>query len=380
MASLMRKKHATDAFFALVQSGLWETDAQMASFGKIDFGEILRIAKEQLVVGLVAAGVEHIIDVKVPQVSALNVAGEVLQIEQRNKAMNLFVASVIEKMRAAGIYTLLVKGQGVAQSYKRPLWRACGDVDFFLSDEDYEKAKNFLVPYASEVEIEFKGSKHLGLTIDGWEVELHGSLRVGMPSKINRVLDDIKADTFRSGNVRSWMNGQTQVFMLGRENDVVYVFVHFFNHFYKGGIGLRQICDWCRLLYTFRDSLNLELLESRIKEMGLIGEWKAFGAFAVEYLGMPIDAMPLLETNDGIDANLKRKAELIKDFVMEVGNFGHNRDNSYFQKQSYFVQKCISAWRRVKDLCRHARIFPANSLRFFFGIMWNGVVSAARGE
>lgn len=380
MASLMRKKHATDAFFALVQSGLWETDAQMASFGIIDFGEILRIAKEQLVVGLVAAGVEHIIDVKVPQVSALNVAGEVLQIEQRNKAMNLFVASVIEKMRAAGIYTLLVKGQGVAQSYKRPLWRACGDVDFFLSDEDYEKAKNFLVPYASEVEIEFKGSKHLGMTIDGWEVELHGSLRVGMPSKINRVLDDIKADTFRSGNVRSWMNGQTQVFMLGRENDVVYVFVHFFNHFYKGGIGLRQICDWCRLLYTFRDSLNLELLESRIKEMGLIGEWKAFGAFAVEYLGMPIDAMPLLEINGGINANLKRKAELIKDFVMEVGNFGHNRDNSYFQKHSYFVQKCISAWRRVKDLCRHARIFPANSLRFFFGIMWNGVVSAARGE
>lgn len=40
------------------------------------------------------------------------------------------------------------------------------------------------------------------------------------------------------------------------EEDVVYVFAHILQHFFKGGIGLRQICDWCRLLYTYRDSLN----------------------------------------------------------------------------------------------------------------------------
>ena len=79
------------------------------------------------------------------------------------------------------------------------------------------------------------------MTIDGWVVELHGSLRVGLPQRINRVLDEIQADTFYGGNVRSWLNGQTQIFMLGKESDIVYVFVHFFNHFYKEGVGLRQI-------------------------------------------------------------------------------------------------------------------------------------------
>ena len=107
-----------------------------------------------------------------------------------------------------------------------------------------------------------------------------------------------------------------------------------------------------------------------------MSEWKAFGALAVRYLGMPVDAMPFYSESDC----WKRKAEMIMDFVLEVGNFGHNRDNSYFQKHSYFVQKCISAWRRVKDLCRHATIFPVNSVRFFFGIMYNGIVSALRGE
>mgnify|MGYP007016824113 CR=1 FL=1 len=27
--------------------------------------------------------------------------------------------------------------------------------------------------------------------------------------------------------------------------------------------------------------------------MGLMSEWKAFGAYAVEFLGMPVEALPL---------------------------------------------------------------------------------------
>ena len=133
-------------------------------------------------------------------------------------------------------------------------------------------------------------------------------------------------------------------------------------------------------MWTYKDLLNHKELELRIKEAGLMSEWKAFGALAIEYLGFPKDFMPLLNVNDALNANLKRKADRIMEFILEVGNFGHNRDNSYFQKHSYLVQKCISAWRRVKDLCRHVRIFPVNSVRFFFGIMYNGIVSTVRGE
>ena len=49
----------------------------------------------------------------------------------------------------------------------------------------------------------------------------------------------------------------------------------------------KRVCDWCRLLYTYRDSLNYGLLEQRIKSAGLMREWKAFGALAIEYLGFP---------------------------------------------------------------------------------------------
>jgi hypothetical protein len=245
-----------------------------------------------------------------------------------------------------------------------------------LSDESYEKAKFFLVPLASEFETEYIGAKHLGMTINGWVVELHGSLRVGLPNRINRVLDEIQRDTFYNGNVRSWNNNGTQVYLLGKENDIVYVFVHFLNHFYKEGVGLRQIFDWCRLLWTYRDEIDKKKIEGRIRRMGLVSEWKAFGTYAVEYLGMPIEAMPMYESS----TKWVKKAERINDFIMCVGNMGHNRDMSHFSKKPYLTRKCISMGRRIGDLINHARIFPLDSLRFFPTIMFNGVRSAMRGE
>lgn len=400
-------------FFELLKAGLWrEADANLNVnhnlFEGVEWEKIYQLAQEQSVLGLVLAGLEQYknlnanLDLNIPKVLLLQWIGEVQIIEKQNKDMNAFIAELIEKLRKEDIYAILVKGQGIAQCYEKPLWRSSGDVDLLLSKDNYEKAKAFLLPLGDITEPEEARKKHFAMQIEQWTVELHGTLHVGLSARVDRMLDNVQYDVFHRGEVRSVAldvndslndNGTTksfksvQIFLPAENEDVVYVFAHILQHFYKGGIGLRQVCDWCRLLYTYRDSLNYGLLEQRIKRAGLMSEWKMFGAFSVELLGMQVEAMPLLDVRckkeDGrceIDANLRKKADKICKFILEVGNFGHNRDNSYFQKHSYFVQKCISAWRRVKDLCRHATIFPVNSVRFFFGIMHNGIVSTLRGE
>ena len=372
----------TKVFLELVKAGLWEKETDISQNSEIDFGKVFLLAQEQSVVGLLAAGLERInvqsSRFKVPQALALTIAGDVLQLEQRNKTMNQFIARLVSDMRNAGIYTLLVKGQGGAQCYEKPLWRACGDVDFFLSDENYVKAKEFLIPRASSVEPEGVYGKHLGMTIDGWVVELHGRLRCGFSGRADKVLDEIQNETFYGGSVSSWSNNGVQVFKLSKENEVFYVFVHFLGHFYKGGIGLRQICDWCRLLYTYRESLNYGLLESRIRKAGLVSEWKAFYCLATKYLGMPdlVNGSGLMVN----DSQFDKKADRIMEFILEVGNFGHKRDMSHFSKYPYLIRKCVSMGRRISDLINHTRIFPMDSLRFFPRIMFNGVRSAIRGE
>jgi len=64
-------KNNIQAFLELVRGGLWENEAHLSQYGVIDFDEVYRLAKEQSVVGLVAAGIEHVADVKLPQNSVL---------------------------------------------------------------------------------------------------------------------------------------------------------------------------------------------------------------------------------------------------------------------------------------------------------------------
>ena len=368
----MKENSNHKAFFSFVKAGLWEKEVGISEYGDVDFQQVFNFAERQSVVGLVAAGLEHVKDVKVPQSDALVFAGTALQLEQRNKAMNEFVSWLIEKLREKGVYALLVKGQGIAECYERPQWRASGDVDLFLSDDNYEKAKEYLLPLASSIEEEGIAAKHQGMIINGFNVELHGTLSCGLSIK----LLDIKKVIFYEGKVRSWMDGKTQVFLPAADEDVVYVFTHILGHFYKGGIGLRQICDWCRLLWTYKGSLNLGLLESRIRKMGLMSEWKAFGSFAVDYLGMPVDAMPFYSQ----DKCWKRKANIICSFILKVGNFGHNRDMSFYHNGSYLKQKIKSLGRRSGDLLRHFKLFPFDTIRFAPCILFNGLRSAVRGE
>ena len=365
-----------DAFFVLLRAGLWERNLKLLPYEPLDFDALFQLADDQAVVGLLAAGLEHVEDRKVTKPEALPFLKKVFSLENRNDSMNKAVESLVLKMRGVGIYALLVKGQGVALCYEKPQWRASGDIDFLLDSEYYEKAKAYFSKEIKSIGTEGIYSRHLGMTIDSWTVELHGTLRCGLSSRIDRVIDEVQAETFKNGNVRCWRNGETDVFIPCPDSDVIFIFTHFLKHFYKGGIGLRQICDWCRLLWTFKETIDESLLEMRLRKMGLMSEWKAFASFAVDSLGMPVETMPFYDPAP----KWIRKASKIQTFILRVGNFGQNRNMSYYEKYPYFIRKGISFWRRCGDLVRHALIFPWDSFRFFPRIMLNGLRSAMRGE
>ena len=364
----MRLNNNQRAFFALVRAGLWETEVRLSQFKEIDYNEVCRLAEEQSVTGLVAAGLEHVADVKVPQEVALIFVGSALQLEQQNLAMNEFVANLIDQLRAKDVYALLVKGQGIAQCYERPLWRASGDVDLLLSEDNYRRAKDLLLPQAVNAEQEYSTFKHLGMTMKGgFVVELHGALYTRLSKRIDSGIDALQHDLFCGGNVRSWENGYTHVFLPGADVDAIFVFTHILHHFYVEGIGLRQICDWCRLLWTYRETLDRALLERRLRAMGLMSEWQAFAALAVDWLGMPAEAMPLYS----VLRRWSRKGNSIMKFVLECGNFGHNRQKT--RAKSFLGGKVASVWRKMRDFGRHARVFPLDSVKFFFHFVGDGI-------
>ena len=149
------------------------------------------------------------------------------------------------------------------------------------------------------------------------------------------------------------------------DDDVVFVFTDFLHHFFIEGVGLRQICDWCRLLWTYRGQIDKKLLESRLRKMGLMTEWKAFASLAVNTLGMPEETMPFY------DARFRSKSEKVLSRVLKSGNFGHNNDLSYRAKYTGMKYKLVAMWRRFVDFASLVPMFPVDTPKFFFTYMFN---------
>lgn len=359
--------NSTEFFLELVRAGLWEKDVRLLSNNNFDYKEIYTLAEEQAVIGLVAAGIEHVKNIKIPQNEALLLVGNALQLEQRNIAMNNFIGEIIERLRREGIHSVLVKGQGIAQCYERPLWRSAGDIDLLLDADNYRKAKEYLSPLSSYIEPEDKKRLHLGMTITPWVIELHGTMHTELSNRMNRVIDDVQNKVFIDDRVRCWNNDSTEVYLPYPDEDIIIIFTHFIDHFYGGGVGLRQICDWCRLLWTYRERINLQLLEKRIHNMGLTSEWKAFAALAVDSLGMPVSAMPFYEKSP----SLTHKAGRIMRLILQAGNMGQNKDESYRKRYSKGISNIITALRRFIEFARISKIFPSNAPVFFVKYLIN---------
>lgn len=365
-------------FFTLLQTGLWKKEASLLADKQIDFSELYRLAEEQSVVGLIVAGIDWLKSQNatfvVQKADLLQFVGCTLQLEEQNRSMNEFLAWLMERLRKENVYAMLVKGQGIAQCYERPLWRASGDIDLLLDADNYERAKKVLLPIAQEVEQEYSSLKHQGMTISGVVVELHGTLHSRLSKRIDKVIDEAQERCLFHGEERAWHCGTVDVFLPSADNDVIFVFTHILHHYFIEGVGLRQICDWCRLLWTYRSEFDSDLLEKRLKKMGLMSEWKAFAALAVDWLGMPVMAMPLYSS----EAKWKRKAERIIGFVMEAGNFGHKRKHE--RSGNRIISKVQSAWYKMKDFVRHTLVFPCDSVKFFVHFVVNGISIAINNK
>ncbi len=167
---------------------------------------------------------------------------------------------------------------------------------------------------------------------------------------------------FFGGAVRSWMNGSTQGFLPGVNEDIFFVFAHILQHYFREGIGLRQVCDWCRLLWMFRYEINVALLESRLKRAGILSEWKAFSAMAVDYLYMLKEAVPLYSSSD----SWKRKGTRIIGFILKTGNFGYNCNTCYLRNDSVIIRKTKTVLRLTHSSVGNFTVFPLDASRSWF--------------
>ena len=362
-------------FFALLRSGLWNEVPERAPFdGGVDWEALYRLAFEQTVGPLVTDGVNRLPKEYLPaEPERLDpFLGDMMATAQRNRVLDSFIPKVFHALR--GIPVVLVKGQSLAQDYPDPERRQPGDIDLLLPPSSYAAAKEILLPKATHVSKEDVQTLHQGMHFYSVEVELHGSISTLMSRKLDRQLAELLKEQFAGRSLPTVTIGGAEIPVPEANFNAVYIFVHFLQHYWSGGVGLRQFVDWTTFVSVHKRDIHPVILEQRLEELGLLNLWKVFTGFAQEYLGCPAEKLPLAARPK------PRKNARIWRYVRRCGNFGKNQDRKR-KEESYLVRKIHSLWRLViADRLRHFPVFPKESIRFFFGAFGYGLQRLAKGE
>ncbi len=370
----MKKTYAQT--IALLRSGLsGEAPALPLFEGDVDWREIYSLSASQTIVSIVTDGISNIPDHLKPRIEDLEpFLADTLAVEMRNGQMDRFLVNIMDNLENRGFTPVLLKGQGLAVNYPVPSHRQCGDIDLLAPVSEYREQVGLLAAKAGRVDGEYSEILHQGMMFGNIEVEVHGSIRTIFSPSLDRKLDAALERLFRDRDFSEVTIEGRGIRVPGDVFNAVYIFLHMFRHYFSGGVGLRQITDWARFIHSKRNSLDREKLKAVLEDLGLMGAWKVFGAFAVEYLAIPEESVPFYSPCG------KRRLERILAFVFKCGNFGAN-ESTVREDEPYFIRKLHSFFLLdVHDKLRHFTEFPLYSLRYFFGAVSYGFGRLFRGR
>ncbi len=346
-------------FIELLRAGLWGEKADESLFrGGVDWKEVLKIARQQTVQGVVCDSIETLPAELWPPKEVLHrLMMDRTKNVQMHGLLNRIVKDVVAELDSNGVPSVLLKGQGVAQNYRRPESRSCGDIDLYVGMDNFHKAGEIIGRMTGE-ESGPESDHHIQLHFKGVEIELHKKADYMPGIRMNR---DLQAWTVasldqNSGTPRlgTWDNSGTAVQLAPATFDAFFILHHAVRHMTTGGIGFRQLCDWTMYLHKHHAQVDTSLLQEKLERFRMTSVWEEFGILAVNILGLPAEELPLAPAR--MDS---AKTEKILRQIFISGNFGHadgkRKDKS---KTTYIKRKWRSFRFQSLRLMKFYNIFP----------------------
>lgn len=344
-------------FLNLVQAGLWNTGEKVDISQEADWDQINRLAVQQAVAGIAGDGLAFLpADQRPSRNSLQRWMMQVMCIEKMNRKMNALLPELIWLFEKNHIQVWLLKGQGLAETYCTPLHRQSGDIDLLVKPADFERARQLLLtcPH-THAELLMK-RLHFALSVNDIEVELHGDINLVINPSVKRIFDSwLKTNLYNVPPCMVEIQGNA-IPVPPADFNVVYIFIHLFRHYLGEGVGLRQLCDWCRFLYINKEKIDREKLKNTLESFNLLKAWKVFGLLAVRILKCPPEIMPF------VDGNYEIEAASVCEEIFAGGNFGKLSKKYTKRPSEYWHRKCHSFYYNTQTRLRHLKHFPAETL------------------
>ena len=365
-------------FLELMRAGLWGVAADPDNFkpDSTDWRAVLRIAKEQTMLAAVADGIETLPkELWPPKEVMMKLAMMRVKTSQAHQLLNSTIAQIVAALEAEGVHSVLLKGQGIAQNYRRPESRTCGDIDLYTGLGGYTRAYEIIEalhegrPHKEAAEC----THHLHTDLNGVEVEIHRQTSFlhgkRMDANFQEWSKQSLDELFGSEALEMWDNGGTAVALAPATYNAFFILHHAVRHMTTEGVGFRQICDWVMLLHRCHSQVEVQLLSRKLKELRMERIWAEFGRLAVNYLGLPADELPLAPANL---APTRRTHKLLQHIFIS-GNFGRFDANGRDHSQvPYLVRKWRSFTFQSKRLVKLFRLFPGYATAY----MWHWFTGA----
>ena len=375
----MNHSNTIEQFFALIRSGLWGGKAASSPFyGGADWEALLRLASMQSLTGIFADGAGTLPrELMPPAETARRLFVTVESIRRANRRLDAVLAELEAGLRREGIEGILLKGQGVARAYLHPELRMCGDIDLYPGKGDaYLRCCEIVRSLGESEGREDESEKHFHFNRRGCSIEIHSHVMLAADPFVNRRLqrwtDEMLDDPSKLRHVE--ING-VEVNLPPVDFDAVFILQHIANHLLKGGIGLRQLCDWSRYLHVHAAEIDRARLGHNLRTLRLMNCWQLFGWLAVNRLGLPEAEMPFYSPR-----HEKRALRCLR-IILRKGNFGHydkaarrNLDINFILRK---MQTCLIVIGQHAELLR---VIPAEVLRHLPWYLLDGIKRLFTGK
>ena len=370
----------TAMFLYLLRYSLWGTSCStcinVPNLEEVRMEQIWQLADKQTVLGLVADVLQRLYGTELSVNQKARIIKVAAQYSSEHQRLNDMLKETFTFLQQKGFLPILLKGQGNAQRYPAPLLRQCGDIDIYIGPEDYTKACASIGELVGQEEMKnaTQSDKHLHVSFQHVFLELH-RIAERMPNPcLNPRYQRLSARWLKRGQTDTVSINGFPVAVPARQFNVLYVFYHIWHHFVLGGIGLRQLCDWCILLHEAAGKIDQEQLLGDLKQLHLLKPWQIMGYIAVEKLGLLPDEMPFY------CQRYQKQAYRAWLLILCGGNFGKFKSNRNISRESYWERKFKSFLELHINAFRFFRISPADALltyayRIFVGI--KGVLADA---
>lgn len=345
-----------EIFFTLLKSALWGTPACLqCTISKEEWNSIYNISKEQTVSGIMLDTVSKLHEnQKPPKQLLLQWAMLYKCIQNSNIKANSILVELLAELKKNGIESYLLKGQGIAQNYPNPLNRICGDIDLYFTPGNFEKAMEYFSSKEEPIEDHSEDS-HAETAYKGVIVELHKKSATFYTKRLQKRYNQISDKLILNSQTSVTINDK-DIAVLPPLLNALQLLSHMLRHIITSGLGLRQVCDWVLFIDKNLCTIDKEEFITAIKELDLLGTYKAISAISVDYLGLPAEKVVCEITDKD-----KKEAKKVLNLIMWYGNFGHYGEHCTASSKIEFLKSYI--WK-VKNCIRFRKLAKSETLNY----------------